>query len=584
MDQCKCVGILLFLAIYSSYAFEKELEKSKLLGHDKHDVNIFIEKRIHFIHAKIDLKPSLLGILSLKRHISQLKNGSPGTLEFSLGRNLDGRVNTLVRKLERIVGKKDKRLIGKRSIDFIGNLISDLFGNPGPEDWKKVNSNILALEEALKRLNENSEDNHADIDMNRHFIEKHNTELRAITQAVNQNQRDIVNVKEDVVSLELFFEASAMADIIEVLLSALIEIQIDGNKGFCSDRALDKDFLLDNLHSLEANNVGLAPIFGSWEWRKFYKYELCSIALETDSVWVTLRIPLVRKSENLIRIIPPPRIKGIIDRIDSYGVQTVLFKERDNDNYHLMTKSAYEMCSVLGNTKTCDVRDAKFRVVKDTLIPVEFALNRFLFVGKSNKTVTFLGICPEGIKEISIVSDFVLTAPKNCSYKTADILIDIKETNSAISSLLGISNIDMFEIRKIDNVARNLSELEIGDIAISHTNNHFKTKTKEIDQRLETINTNHDNLWTRVNFDKYIVFGILTSLILLYVSVKLGLLLRKKRNSRNKKNSEIDIPMQNLELKKLGQEEEIHLVDHQKSGSMDFKLKDINFSSRETQF
>jgi hypothetical protein len=51
-------------------------------------------------------------------------------------------------------------------------LLATLFGNPGPADWKQANTNFLALKDTISRVNENSETQHSDNDMNRHDIEK----------------------------------------------------------------------------------------------------------------------------------------------------------------------------------------------------------------------------------------------------------------------------------------------------------------------------------------------------------------------------------------------------------------------------
>jgi hypothetical protein len=61
-------------------------------------------------------------------------------------------------------------------------------------------------------------------------------------------------------------------------------------KGYCSDRAFDREFPIDSIHNLEAKKVGLGPIFGSWVWRQYYKHIMCSVAKNLDDVWMTLRM------------------------------------------------------------------------------------------------------------------------------------------------------------------------------------------------------------------------------------------------------------------------------------------------------
>ncbi len=45
-----------------------------------------------------------------------------------------------------------------------------------------------------------------------------------------------------------------------------------GMKCYCSDRAIDKKFLIENVQALvEANKAGILPVFGSWEWRHYFR-------------------------------------------------------------------------------------------------------------------------------------------------------------------------------------------------------------------------------------------------------------------------------------------------------------------------
>ena len=113
-------------------------------------------------------------------------------------------------------------------------------------------------------------------------------------------------------------------------------------KGYCSDRAFDREFLIDSIHNLEAKKVGLGPIFGSWVWRQYYKHIMCSVAKNLDDVWMTLRIPMVKKSEKLIGFIPTAQLKAILTKISNYGIDALSFREKGNINYHLLSKGSWE--------------------------------------------------------------------------------------------------------------------------------------------------------------------------------------------------------------------------------------------------
>ncbi len=77
MDGSKSVKwalLLLAMALLDTCdAFTRALEKTRLDGHDTHDIEIYIEQKIQFIHAKIDLKPTIIGLLSLEKFALRLE-------------------------------------------------------------------------------------------------------------------------------------------------------------------------------------------------------------------------------------------------------------------------------------------------------------------------------------------------------------------------------------------------------------------------------------------------------------------------------------------------------------------------------
>jgi len=306
MDTSKCLNLVISLTVvvilfHSSHAFDKALERVKLEGHDNHDIDIFIEKRINHLHSRIDLKPTKDGLLMLEKCVLRFEQNANTALSRVLATQIGKRSSRISNKLLRVANNHSKT---KRSIDFIGDLWSDLFGSPGPSDWKQINSNIVALKSAIQRVDDNANIDHADIDLNKHAIEKQNNEINAIVTVVNKNRAELTKIDDDLAFLKTYYEVMTLADAVETQIEFLIEVKVDSQKGFCNDRALDKNFLVDNLLNLEANKVGLGPVFGSWEWREFYKNRMCSVALNGDDLWVTLRIPLVKKAEKMIRVIP----------------------------------------------------------------------------------------------------------------------------------------------------------------------------------------------------------------------------------------------------------------------------------------
>ena len=146
------------------------------------------------------------------------------------------------------------------------------------------------MQEAISRVNDNSGADHADIDTNRNPIENHNVELKSLSLALKRNTNELLNISDELISMRMFIQISTMADVLESLVMTIVEIKTEGAKGFCSDRAIDTAFLIENIQGLESNKLGLAPIFGSWVWREYYRYEMCTLAIDNESLWITLRV------------------------------------------------------------------------------------------------------------------------------------------------------------------------------------------------------------------------------------------------------------------------------------------------------
>ena len=131
-------GVGFFVGMCS--AFETALEKTKLDSHDTHDIDIYIEQKLDYVHAKIDLTPTIDGLTTLEKCAYRLEKGSTDNLGSTLAKGLRKRLERMEVKLIRVSGKSYKVEKQKRSIEIVGDLISSLFGNPGPSDWKKKHS------------------------------------------------------------------------------------------------------------------------------------------------------------------------------------------------------------------------------------------------------------------------------------------------------------------------------------------------------------------------------------------------------------------------------------------------------------
>ena len=526
--------LMVTFVVGQTLAFDKELERTRLDGLDNHDINLYVEQNVYFLHAKMNLKPAVIGLVTLKLYVNKLEIDVANPMSKVLAKNLEKRVQYLAAQLVRVAGKDHMAVRDKRSIEIIGNLISELFGNPGPEDWKKNNLNILALKNAISRLNDNTNIDHTDIDLNKNAIEKHNVELKALSAALSRNQNELSNVENELVSLRVFFEISTMIEILDSLIVALLEIKNDGSKGFCSDRAIDRSFLIENVQGLEANKAGLTPIFGSWQWRQYYRYEMCTLAIEKESLWITLRIPLVKKAENMVRVVPNARTRLLMSRINGLGLDVALFREKNNDNFHVMTQTSLDMCNILGNTRTCGVRDAKFRDSSNMAVPVEFAHNKFVVVGEEG-VLKLMERCSDRVVERSIEYNSVIAVPDNCSYMSSTINIGLREFDISIMKVVGLVTIEKFEMRKIDSLHLNFTQVEISDLANKTASATYERNRKELVQSLKEIDTKHDSNWSSLFYEKLALIGTLCVMVILLALVKTCSWYRKKHRTNEQR-------------------------------------------------
>jgi len=287
------------------YGIDVEIENMRKEGLKKHDISIFVEERVEYIHSKIALRPLFVGI----EQANKLSNSYGNKVNTSLGRILNTRIKILNKKVDKKIVLLFGEALGKdhrqkRAIEFIGNLISKLFGNPGPEDWKQNTKNVLAMKAAIERQIENSAIQQRDIDQNRHAINDHIEVLNHVSKTVFTNANRLDKFDNALTEWESFLELEAMLNSIIEIIDAIEDIERDAKSSRCNEKGLNSKFLIEHLRDLESNKNGIAPIFASWEWHKYYQYEMCTIALHDDELWITVRIPIVSNSEEMIRAVP----------------------------------------------------------------------------------------------------------------------------------------------------------------------------------------------------------------------------------------------------------------------------------------
>jgi len=188
--------IIVVLLLNHVNGIEDEIELIRREGIDKFDVSIVIEERVDFLHTRVTLRPLILGLLNFDRLVREIEKKEKTELGNVLFTKIEHMHNRLSKKAESFIDPEHKTNRNKRSIEFIGNLISKAFGNPGPEDWRKNNANILAMKTAIARQRDNSILLHHNIDSNLHYIEKHNEILKKIAADLQSDENKIENTEK----------------------------------------------------------------------------------------------------------------------------------------------------------------------------------------------------------------------------------------------------------------------------------------------------------------------------------------------------------------------------------------------------
>lgn len=170
--------VIILILIYNVDGIDEEIEIIRKEGIDKFDISILVEERVDFIHTRITLRPLILGLINFERYAIEFQKKDLTSIGKILCTKVQNMYQRISKKAEIFVDMDHKSERSKRSIEFIGNLISKAFGNPGPEDWRKNNANIMAMKMAIAKQRDNSILLHQSIDSNLHYIEKHNDILK----------------------------------------------------------------------------------------------------------------------------------------------------------------------------------------------------------------------------------------------------------------------------------------------------------------------------------------------------------------------------------------------------------------------
>ena len=519
-----------------------EIEQMRLEGIEKHDVGIFVEHMVEFIHSKISLRPLLNGLHNFDK--MNLEFSKRATTKFGklLITKIDRIANRIQDRAESLNGNRVDRLhkIEKRAIEFIGNLISKAFGNPGPEDMKKLQANLMAMKRAIERQRDNSIILHRDIDNGKHEVEKQNIILKQISVELYRSENAVDQLQNELLDLQGYLEMEAMSEAIGEILESLYDIKRDGKVGRCNLKGLSRDFLIENLRRIESNKLGIAPVFASWEWEKYYQFEMCSIALHKDDLWVTLRIPVIKPNEKMFRTLPSSSHTWIRHELDALGIDINYFKSQNHEIYSIIANNNFGMCSILGTTRVCNIRMTTYTEQNRFIVPIELSTNRILIIGNdtSNDTVILNSNCNGKNTNIEIKNWSILRIPSLCEVKNKNFAIESKSKSESVDSSVEFESVTEIEYRRIANMTKRSRPIEVPQLNDRHGNTdsmEFELNDKSTLNELKTVDLNHEGI---LNEFRAVKVGGLSSSVCIAAVLIIMVLIRCRKKCRSEKMNE----------------------------------------------
>ncbi len=87
------VAFLVAYLVDESDTFGEALHKTRLDGHDTHDMDFFVEHKLSYVHAKIDMQPTIDGLTVLEKMKYRLEKNGGGRPGESFGKEHFGAHN-----------------------------------------------------------------------------------------------------------------------------------------------------------------------------------------------------------------------------------------------------------------------------------------------------------------------------------------------------------------------------------------------------------------------------------------------------------------------------------------------------------
>jgi len=234
----------------------------------------------------------------------------------------------------------------------------------------------------------------------------------------------------------------------------LDKIKEDGRIGRCNENGINQEFLIEHLREIESNKIGIAPIFASWEWHKYYVNNMCTMAIHERDLWITMRIPVVNLAEQLVRVIPMSSQLWIRDTFYQIGLESHLFKFKQSETYMAITKNALDSCYKLDILKICNIRETKFKPSNPYIVPIDIGHGRAVIISNSTENELESRTSCNGVtKIINIHRETVIRIPDKCVI--VDKNYEVKKMKEEIEEL---RRNELSRAKEFDELKRKIEE------------------------------------------------------------------------------------------------------------------------------
>ncbi len=129
-----------------------------------------------------------------------------------------------------------------------------------------------------------------------------------------------------------------------------------------------------------------------------------------------------------------------------------MFKNKRQDTFAVLTKNDYESCSKVDIFRVCNIRETKFQMANQCIVPIMIGHGRAVIV--TNVTESGLNVstmCKTETKIIQLLGEMVIKIPDSCVVLGKTFEIHKISEMASVSNSLTLQGIEKNEARKIES-------------------------------------------------------------------------------------------------------------------------------------